>query len=152
MNQREIKFRAWDDINKKMFPADTIEFFIDKKGEQFFLVKHRKENALDDLLSEKDRYYQLGTGFPLMQFTGLKDKNGKEIYEGDVVLEGRGRENDFLFVVEWQERMASEFLTMSGWALRKLRGEWTMGGDYDGLVGDETTEIIGNIYENPELL
>ncbi|MER0467827.1 YopX family protein [Bacillus cabrialesii subsp. cabrialesii] len=71
---------------------------------------------------------------PLMQYTGLKDKNGREIYEGDIILE---HNTDTKFVVKYDNRHASYYLDLGI-------------GDGAFMVGD--LEIIGNIYENPELL
>ena len=77
----------------------------------------------------------VGSRFILMQYTGLKDKNGKEIYEGDVGVDG---ENDAYYEVVFDE---GAFVS-----------------HYDGNITEylsETAsqmEIIGNIFENPELL
>ena len=109
---REIKFRAWDKENKKMW--------------QFGLFD------LDD-------HYVYGEGecmpddVEIMQYTGLKDKNGKEIYEGDV-LSGKtlvGFE-DGMFVPHYNMGREERLEDIEGW--------------------NKTREIIGNIYENPELL
>lgn len=99
-NMREIKFRAWDAINK--FMGKTFTIF--DNGE---LPSH-----------------------PIvMQYTGLKDKNGKEIYAGDIL---NGRILGTPFQVQWY---ASQF--RSGFGLPTSYKE---------------LEIIGNIYENPELV
>lgn len=81
--------------------------------------------------------------FPIMQFVGLLDKNGKEIYEGDIVNEWRvsrsfpdGR--NIQRVIEWEEDMTlddSYGMQAVGFCM------------YGGFL-----EVIGNIYENPELL
>ena len=78
----------------------------------------------------------------LMQFTDLKDKNGKEIYEGDIVKE----ENEtgiFIYTIEWEKYDCCFFPK----ALNFKTGiEQSMSSIYTEL------EVIGNIYENPELL
>lgn len=72
----------------------------------------------------------------LMQFTGLKDKNGKEIYEGDIFQDEEDGSCEF---VEWD----NEF---GGWSTQA----WYSVGEFAQAA--ERLEVIGNIYENPELL
>src|SRR5205085_7359942 len=74
------------------------------------------------------------TGFPLMQFTGLNDKSGKEIYEGDIVRWPRGRSDDKISAVEWDIELARFII------------------DLYSLTDARDYKVIGNIYENPELL
>lgn len=108
---REIKFRAWLD-SKMITPG-----FIDSEGRVYEDCIERPEE-LD--------------GAILMQYTGLKDKNGREIYEGDIVsfhMPGRG-------IIEWDDGSAS-FVVVNKWM---------------AIVHFEETNVIGNIYENPELL
>lgn len=80
--------------------------------------------------------------FVLMQFTGLLDKNGKEIFEGDVIAWG-GKH----LLVEWRD---------GGFGIRKphLRRPKQTGWNWLGSIADpdEDVEIIGDIYANPELL
>lgn len=73
----------------------------------------------------------------VMQFTGLLDKNGKEIYEGDVLPNGKT-----VLTVKWTEDICNEYGCVG----------WNVGmGGYGGGCASEM-EVIGNIYENPELL
>lgn len=73
----------------------------------------------------------------LMQYTGLKDKNGKEIYEGDVVTEWKGKTEHITDVIEWTGDMLTPSYSSQG--MKTLMD-----------IGNEF-EVIGNIYENPEL-
>lgn len=128
---REIKFRAWDENHKRMVPNSELQI-----------------QSLPDFkpVPLNDGIFLLGLSYELMQYTGLKDKNGKEIYEGDIIDNERGgyqgvvefcggafiHRNDPLgFYVEDGEIQGSrlEMLDTSTWAI-----------------------IIGNIHENPELL
>lgn len=113
---RIIKFRAWDTTEKKWYRFDSgfLEY-------QELLTG--KTIAYSDLVKE----------IVLMQFTGLTDKNGKEIYEGDV-LETDGGEK---LEVKWN----------SMFACFRFGNQATH--DYDIAI---RMKIIGNIYENPELL
>ncbi len=70
----------------------------------------------------------------LMQYTGLKDKNGKEIYEGDIVLNKYGNVCEMVF------RHHGFYYTRPGWKTRLAH------------PNGEELEVVGNIYENPELL
>jgi len=98
----------------------------------------------EEMLQSRQQGYQgnvfawLAEGQPveIMQYTGLKDKNGKEIYESDIVyIAGSGNCR-----VEWDEDFA-------GWVFNNGSG----GEDYQGILED-LEHIIGNIHENPELL
>ncbi len=122
---REIKFRAWDKEKKQMwyFPLWGM---LQAMEEGIGFVKY----------------------IQVMQYTGLKDKNGKEIYEGDILLDKeKGQKERAVGFVEYQ---AYQFV------IRKLpktkRKTWyEMWGCCVGEEGKHL-EVIGNIYENPELL
>lgn len=126
---REIKFRAWIKDPKEMVYYDKLMLF---NGSDEAIAFHNLETSyIDD--------YEVKTPFELMQYTGLLDCNGKEIYEGDVVRQlveskTRGEEEK-----EWI-REVPEFPAL----LFHQVGE--------GFFSAEDVEVIGNIYENPELL
>ena len=94
----------------------------------------------------------------IMQFTGLLDRNGKEIYEGDIV---HSLEHDCSFVVFWCDGQDEHLGNQLGWFLehryqpdvvRIIGLEAHLEIDENGKTGYFNGEIIGNIYQNPELL
>lgn len=119
MKNREIKFRAWD--GKKMH-YDVMVGPIVVGSRSMAPVPLKEAN--------------------LMQYTGLKDKNGKEIYEGDVVKIGK-------------DKVYVEFIDGAYWFCFNEKDRFT----YDWIrqqnknlkVESDTFEIIGNLFENPEL-
>jgi YopX protein len=110
---RPIKFRAWD--REKMI----YDVSLYPNGEAFWNTKGK-------LITESTDQ--------VMQFTGLLDKNGKEIYEGDII----SRSNTLFGEVFWDNEN-------SMYRFRDKTGAWT-------LSSYKKYEAIGNIYENPELL
>jgi len=109
---RKIKFRLWD--NKKM--QDSFEL----------------DNEFDCISGF------IGYG-ELMQFTGLLDKNGKEIFEGDLLQSS----DEKIMVVGWSDKFASFVLNRVGWAFSHWFGE---------SCNPEDCVIIGNIHEHKHLL
>lgn len=120
-----IRFRAWDSWRERMSVVDRI--YIDTKGVRLY----------DDF----GEYWRDFNDVNLMQFTGLKDKNGKEIFEKDIV-DYKGRKA----IVKWHGSYACfiyEFVD----ELKNRTTEWK-----PLYLSYYHFEIIGNIYENPELL
>lgn len=133
---REIKFRVWDKKNKKMRQLINIVF-----NTGFYLEPN--DNTLKliwfkgyDIIEQKDIQIQREKDFELMQYTGLKDKNGKEIYEGDIVKVFKGD----ICVVEYN---------YSGFGLKVIDENKNYG--WVDFI-DYKIEVIGNIHDNPELL
>jgi uncharacterized phage protein (TIGR01671 family) len=148
---RQIKFRAWDKKYKEMINDIHIA------PEYDWLVL-----SDNDALAERDnRGRGDDDGYELMQFTGLLDKNGKEIYEGDIV-EGiyRGVGIDGELSVE-TNMCGIVFYDYSGFSLEVIQNKSDKDRygmvNYFHFIGDdggifENKSVIGNIYENPELL
>lgn len=123
---REIKFRAWDAEEKNFICFD----------------------ALDGVLSKCDEAYRKRCVGKFEQFTGLNDKNGKEIYEGDILKEIAPR--GFIFRV---------FGVAGGFVINAFQDEITMLRFAEPIANMQTAgyiqeqcEVIGNIHESPELL
>ena len=127
---REIKFRAWD-IKRKEW-ISTCNMVMSLHGKEFYW------NFGYEPLKDINR-----NEFILSQFTGLKDKNGKEIYEGDVVK-----------IKDYYCNKGIFKFSQGGYGIREI--------DNNGIYSIENlkirenilleVEIIGNIYENPELI
>ena len=127
IKQREIKFRAWDKTkNIMIYPKDLSIFTINLVGEIFAIDGHAEKLNKDE--------------FILLQYTGLKDKNGKEIWEGDIVEYPQVfDEPKNVGEIKYNDEFAS--FDIQGWF-----------GGYGLCSNVDSIEIIGNIYENPELL
>ena len=121
---REIKFRAWDKENKKMSKPFGL----------FDIYAGRDEAYLPD-------YTRFGEdNLIIQQYTGLKDKNGEEIYEGDI-----------LKCIGWQRE---EFVTKVYYDTNRAKFDIKKDDLENFTISQNnwTLEIIGNIYENPELI
>ena len=132
---REIKFRAWDTAKKIMYSAGELgkdELCLNPDGRDFVNVS-----------SADQRFSQYMRHIVPLQYTGLKDKNGKEIYEGDII---RGERLHYYNYLKGLQEAIIEWLHCGAW--------YPFANDDDGMPYPESEEceIIGNIYENPELL
>lgn len=115
---REFRFRVWDEQDKKMSQVVSLDEIVSSMPEELF-----------------GKY--LFHPYKWQQYTGLHDKNDKEIYEGDIVIDSTDITNgQRKWIIAWDRggfEMQTEYL------IRMLR-------DGNGL------QVIGNIYSNPELL
>ena len=134
---REIKFRIWDKDNAYWLPGEL------NSSEWLTLNEYIKQEQEDNCI--------------LMQYTGLKDKNGKEIYEGDIV-KAVGQSENYIQIIEFHNSAES---CGRGWIGRNIKRlanpvkktpEKDISDRFSYFCWPTTWEVIGNIYENPELL
>ena len=83
------------------------------------------------------------------QFTGIKDKNGKEIYDGDIIRSFDSNGNEIIHYIEWRETEA-RFVAVYDY-INKWHIDLTCG-LHQKWIDEYGKEIIGNIYDNPEIL
>jgi len=150
---RKIKFRAWDGNNNLMWQVIDISF--DKSFEVDY-IRGRYESDADTIGISRGAVPERFKKVILMQYTGLKDKNDTEIYEGDIVK---------ILYTDWPSCDGCHSTTeehMNDLALTRVV-IWSVQGFYvshkvDGYAESMEPgqhgfiEVIGNIYENPELM
>ena len=129
---REIKFRAWLKEEKKMVNVETIDF--SEKS-----IQYLEKNEIIDAYLLRTKFLE---DVELMQYTGIKDKNGKEIYEGDILKDNKGRISKVVwhgsfagFVYSYIDKDNEEYCNPNNLHLCYMK-----------------MEVVGNIYENKNLL
>jgi len=156
---REIKFRAWDTAKKIMYSAGELgkdELCLNPDGRGFVNVS-----------SADQRFSQYMRHIVPLQYTGLKDSKGKEIYEEDIIHTDDFSYGIFNAVVRWNEEegmFAIRTFSPSPKQIKMPNREWDRkhppcGSDgclyamwYTPIGNQKGLEVIGNIHENPELL
>lgn len=118
---RDIRFRAWVRFLRVIRVVDQL-------------------NSNGSAMIEDYKYCIESEAFDLMQFTGLKDRNGVEIYCGDIISDHNG-----LGVVKYSENHGA-FRVVYSDGVAKWFIDYTLNGERESI------EVIGNIYENPELI
>lgn len=130
---REIKFRAWDLKNKKIIPAVMS------------CIYRNRHSLHGDIYFYQAEPFGEAVRIELMQYTGLKDKNGVEIYEGDI-LQPSNNEKKFYSVVFRNGCFERKYKF-----IRKYQGDQWEEISYLPVHAD-SFKVVGNIYENSELI
>ncbi len=132
---REIKFRAWNEEKGIMMLPGSVDLFIHFDG----TINHHDLGIVQGSNNTPQMM--------LMQYTGLKDKNGKEIYEGDIV-----QGEHAIYSIHWDGRMAQFKAKVEQTKSVLIRHNSFPLWQYIEDDGRCRCEVIGNIYENPSLL
>lgn len=125
---REIKFRAWHIEREKMFCVESLQL-----EDEYYVLNDG--DIYSDAFSVKKSDIQL------MQFIGIQDKSGREVYEGDIIQ--YGTPPTYQSSIFWSPQDFG-FVTYN-----ELLGEYT---GLSFFTGYKNFKVIGNVHQNPELL
>lgn len=125
---KEIKFRAWDYFHKKMITTEDDLELLNGAYDRFYA----------DIFTFTDDC----TEHPLMQFTGRKDCNGVDIYDGDIICQ-----NGMNVPVVWNDKWACWELNFN---IHSVEDGELQNLDFSDLC--DRAFVVGNIYQNPELI
>jgi len=147
-NMREISFRAWDKIRCEYIGFGGLQH-SEKYGEHITPNIRTNDNQMT---LNPNFYYSRNLNLVYQQFTGLLDKNGTRIFEGDIVK------------IYFEDEYSNDCVLVDGLTEKNVRVKF----DYQGVYGEEKDqtwyyfpdlinkdveyEVIGNVHENPELL
>lgn len=137
--KREIKFRGKDETLKKWLYGDLLQY-----NDGSVCIGERSKTFTDDGYQSPDYSTLLGIDEETIgQFTGFHDKNGKEIYQHDIIqLQVEGEKYNCL--VEWNINIGAWCISIENKCVGiKPLGEWLLDGSF---------VVIGNVFDNPELL
>ena len=134
MKQREIKFKIWDSSRKEWIHQDPISLF----GETIICGEILRRT--DDTFVKLENLNDLVA----LQFTGLLDKNGKEIYEGDIICSKASNGNPINHLIKFfipESKFVGYYHLDESLGFSSLSQKW---------IKEHKKEIVGNIYSNPE--
>ncbi|WP_340114193.1 YopX family protein [Maribellus mangrovi] len=139
MALRKFRFRAWDSLRNAMdYDFTTTE----TNGDKYFVDIQNGELTVGDI-DEHNDYYEL----VLMQFTGLPDKKGVEIWESDIVKIPEHYDGDMLIPEVFCEVMFED-----GMFCAKGNGQYDWYSIDEVQIDNYEIEVVGNIYETPNIL
>jgi uncharacterized phage protein (TIGR01671 family) len=159
---RELKFRAWLPEEETMLHSDRqheIDDFM-----EVWSIGNTITVEIQELYwhspggnTPEECYKYVTPPQVIMQYTGLKDKNGKEIYEGDIFI---GDESGDAIVIYWNEEKAAFGVNLYGYNSHTGEGGQEVDDSDKSLIDVDFMEVyslidfevVGNIYEHPELL
>ena len=136
IEQRQLKFKVWDDSNSNLGMSEPFEL-----GECRAVFHHGPDGLMRKNIDLSMRF---------LQFTGLKDRKGKDIYEGDVLFARFGVPG--AFGIPGAKVAARVFFSDGCFQVRVKAGKSEIGVLADFIEWLGQVEIVGNIYENSELI
>lgn len=149
---RETAYRLWDKRFKKMYPVSSLMWARNTEPQRRDPFSDKKTEYIEYVVCG-GIWYAAENGYELMQYIGLKDKNGVKIFKGDIIK--KSYKNGFCYlVIEYFK------YTLVARLIKYMEYEYVIGLNYrDDLefydlyqIENYDLKIIGNKYENPELL
>ena len=142
---REIKFRVWDKAEHRMFDVEQLVF--DPNGELVSIYSYGPDfsNDLDALMGEKPDLNEA----VLMEYTGLHDKNGREVYESDILRVTDEDGESYVATVKWFGDEGYPAFDLEGIPATRFYDANALSTIFNS--GVETCEVIGNVHDSHEL-